>query len=69
VLAYAWWILFINLPTCTADRSQFAKYRMEDWSLLVTLYFVPTSFGDPLLPLLFSNYVSAYSRQEILGEL
>jgi hypothetical protein len=42
---------------------------MEDWSLLVTLYFVPTSFGDPLLPLLFSNYVSAYSRQEILGEL
>jgi hypothetical protein len=32
--------------------SQFAKYRMEDWSLLLTLYFAPTSFGDPLLHLL-----------------
>jgi hypothetical protein len=42
---------------------------MEDWNLLLTLYFTPISFGDPLLPLLSSNYVSAYGRQEILGKL
>jgi hypothetical protein len=33
------------------------------------LNFAPTSFGDPLLPLLSSNYVSAYGRQEILDKL